>query len=99
MHRGDGNPSNLLLCPNEDYEELFEICLIDNTTTCIKAEKGRKRYMDLVEKVFICDCFALWLVEAGLLCPLAILYDSLKKCSTVVQFDITNCNGGQKIQY
>ena len=51
IHRGDGNPSNLLLTKHQEYADLLDICLIDNTINAILNPEGRDKYLQLVSNV------------------------------------------------
>ena len=51
IHRGEGNPSNLLLCKHQEYADLLDVCLIDNNVNAILNPEGRDKYLQLVSNV------------------------------------------------
>lgn len=51
IHRGDGNPSNLLLCKHQEYADLLDVCLIDNNVQAILNAEGRDKYLEIVSNL------------------------------------------------
>lgn len=51
IHRGEGNASNLLLCPSRNGIEMPNLCLIDNNINAIVNPAGRETYLEAVSRV------------------------------------------------